>query len=1011
MHYANEQQNELTVGNTFLEAVISLDGTPRLIGLLNKITGDRLLFEGGKECALRLATGNRRIYIPSWRFHPGSGDDVPNEEDAGFTAGFHLPETDTSAWNRAFFLNEWRIGTPGYSTVVYPGYAWYRQSVILPSESLGEQIEFTLGGCDDKDWNEYWVYVNGILIGHSTPSGNCHPAPKYTLNFGDDAYSALRFGEFNLIAVQAKGLDRRFPGMSIPDAERYTIVSELADQYITIRGAAYREVSEFRLTDHKVISDADRSIVEMNMVNDQEGISISSRYWVHGDEPAVHKQLVVQNIGDMEHTLLEIDLQMLTGNFEASGGGMGFPCYIGDQVFCGVRHPAGVSQADENEVTLTSYPGKRIPPGGSYESKVAVLGVGPEGKAGQSFVEYLTKHICRKTQLLKMYHCYGIQDVAGQDRSYLTEEIVLSNLDDIANMQENGVDFDYYFIDAGWSNPEGDLKDFHPQCFPDGPMRIAERIKGLGLKLGLWTSPGAGPMAFYDSPLSRPQLAPCCGAGEVLCMASEPWRTMYRDALLYHVRETGVTGFKLDGYSIFCNNPDHSHLPGKYSCETIVDATIEILEEVRRECPDVFFMFYWGIRSPWWLLHGDTMFERGLLMEGATPADAPTKLLRQSVSLSFDQATHHAWDKIPLRAGDSLGVWVSNNRRSSFMGKEGWQDAWVMEIARGNMMSQIWGDLSNFDADDLHFMAQMSLWLKDNSHMLHDPKQILGDPWKPEPYGYSYFRGDTGAVFIYNPTFEQRNVSLQISNLLGNTPARNGGSYNLNYVYPSAQGGSMLNPWPLHADDKIDLCLDPFAVNMLQISDGSVDPPLGELVCPERPKAISLPCSFREVSIYELNWEDNEAVPFIRDVVHGRISPYEHKELLWEGIPANSDERDGKVVRRVIGGNTPIEPSPEGTSLLIACRLSRDGIFWHHHAMHEIIFVRAAFKGDILPVKSLPYRWHEQAGAWCWILFELPLPQISEPTDINVEILAYTPESVDVEIKTWHWRETSGSRL
>ena len=38
-----------------------------------------------------------------------------------------------------------------------------------------------------------------------------------------------------------------------------------------------------------------------------------------------------------------------------------------------------------------------------------------------------------------------------------------------------------------------------------------------------------------------------------------------------------------------------------------MNALIEFLHALDAECPDVFLMLYWGYRSPWWLLHADTL--------------------------------------------------------------------------------------------------------------------------------------------------------------------------------------------------------------------------------------------------------------------------------------------------------------------------------------------------------------------------------------------------------------------
>ena len=90
---------------------------------------------------------------------------------------------------------------------------------------------------------------------------------------------------------------------------------------------------------------------------------------------------------------------------------------------------------------------------------------------------------------------------------------------------------------------------------------------------------------------------------------------MLSTAFRKHIRENGVRLCIFDTLATICFNPNHDHLPGVYSTEAIQNAIIELLGALDAECPDVFLMLYWGYRSPWWLLHADTLFEPGLAID------------------------------------------------------------------------------------------------------------------------------------------------------------------------------------------------------------------------------------------------------------------------------------------------------------------------------------------------------------------------------------------------------------
>ena len=56
--YAFQQTDSLVVGNGFVEATITLDGSPHLASLTNKLTGTMFRFRNNEDCVLRLASGS-----------------------------------------------------------------------------------------------------------------------------------------------------------------------------------------------------------------------------------------------------------------------------------------------------------------------------------------------------------------------------------------------------------------------------------------------------------------------------------------------------------------------------------------------------------------------------------------------------------------------------------------------------------------------------------------------------------------------------------------------------------------------------------------------------------------------------------------------------------------------------------------------------------------------------------------------------------------------------------------
>src|SRR5437867_352199 len=147
---------------------------------------------------LRLATDAARIDIPDWHFHAGSGEAVPPEHDWGMQLELHRKPFDNGIGPRAQRLTDTLLGPPWYTDIHYPGYCWYRRMVEIPKTWEGKPVVLVLGGGDEWDWRNYWVYLNGELIGrHSydtTYASPFHEIPRYVLNPAEPNYGRLKFG-------------------------------------------------------------------------------------------------------------------------------------------------------------------------------------------------------------------------------------------------------------------------------------------------------------------------------------------------------------------------------------------------------------------------------------------------------------------------------------------------------------------------------------------------------------------------------------------------------------------------------------------------------------------------------------------------------------------------------------------------------------------------------------------------------------------------------------------------
>jgi hypothetical protein len=336
----------------------------------------------------------------------------------------------------------------------------------------------------------------------------------------------------------------------------------------------------------------------------------------------------------------------------------------------------------------------------------------------------------------------------------------------------------------------------------------------------------------------------------VMCRATEPIRSMYVEAFRHHIRENGVRLLKFDNLHAVCNNPGHEHLPGLYSTEPIQDAVIEFLHALDRECPDVFLMLYWGHRSPWWLLHADTLFDSGIGIEAASPSALPAPHVRDSVTQRLDQAQWHASD-VPALGKDSLGVWLSDWGWNSSVGKERWPEGFVMDLCRGSLLAQPWSDYPWLSPPERKQMGELIALLKAQPQCFANPRFILGDPWKDEPYGYCCTDGKRAFLAIHNSAWKDSVLKLQLGPEWGLPEGR---SWRIFRWHPDP--ARLVGPGESFGAETA-LAVRPFEVVLLEVV------PSGQAASLDRPMPSKpIPTAFAEPSrAVEVAVEDRLAQP------------------------------------------------------------------------------------------------------------------------------------------------------
>ena len=775
-----------------------------------------------------------------------------------------------------------------------------------------------------------------------------------------------------------------------------------AQEVTLVFSAAAEKVQEplLRVSDLQVgaVTEADGSHAVLSLRSPSTGLEVAAHYQLDG--PTRRKWVVVRNTTARDLLLLDVELDSFASSAPMSGGGQGQPVFIADEAFAAVEYPSGENRTDNGHLKLAHFPGRRLPPGGTYTGQAALVSVAEDGQALPHFVSYIRDRSVRRERVLSVYTPFGINNQWGPC-STLDDEQALDVLDLLARWQKRGVRFDYFTLDTGWVDASSDLTRFRPTAYPNGPQEVVDRVNDLGMKFGLWFATSWGAESCWDHAAAWPgRAAPVMGYlngvpakahfGGSFCFGYDPYVNMLRKAVLYHIRENRVRFLKFDGGSYYCDSTDHGHLPGKYSTERMYDNLIGIANAARAAAPDAFVMWYWGLRSPFWALYGDSIFESGLHMEGSGTSSSPTLYYRDSVTLAQDQNAQYA-KLIPPLVKDSLGVWLADTRWGNFMGKKRWREALVMDLGRGSLLfPNLWGDVYLLDDDDVEFLAWIGSLAKRNESAFVQRRTILGDPWRNDVYGYAHFRGAHGFLFINNAHFACRRAALTLDASIG-LEAKPGAPLQVVALFPERQRILREDGSPYRAGDTLSLWVRPFEVLMLEVKSSAK-------------AATALPA--RRLT-------DAEAAGLGIALSLQAVPPDPSLDVQF--VDAARFEQQGFTSRAYAFCSTlPALEGPQAI-LAVAIRLRQGEAEWRYSPVVAEIAQARVRIGDqnvqLVPVPDGRQFGNTQKAGCSWVVYKMRLSPNWSHRPVQLAVHAWLPPGVEAHVSAWvvqrWWRENT----
>ncbi|MFA5057731.1 MAG: hypothetical protein WC485_06425, partial [Opitutaceae bacterium] len=433
-------------------------------------------------------------------------------------------------------------------------------------------LRFLLGTC----------LVGGLLAG-ARPAWAEEPVLCRVVQQDKQVQLESPFFEFCLdtsAGLRAKSWTNRLTGrkLSLGDGPELEFDLGLPDHPL--------QTPSLKIATVQVKSEGQTGEVVIGLTSEAPALTATVTYrWAAG-QPVLHKFVELTNrSGDEWNRLLNIRL----GTYRTAAAieqpkmdkpPQSFPLYLDGEFFLTVAHPAGWATGGDGKVSLRQYPGMKLAPGGRFECMETIYGVAEAETARKAFVSLVRSRMRRvrrgHDQPYAIFEPFGAKPndpkYAKDPRPTYTalfeenEAFVLDNIAKVAQGQrEDGCHFDYYSLDF-WTDYQGDLKGLDPRNFPHGLTPIRQALDQLGTKLGLWVDSSYELWSIGGNPAVRATLNydPKAGPGGILpsfCRATEPIRSMYTEAFLYHLRENGVRLLKFDNIATICTNPNHAHLP------------------------------------------------------------------------------------------------------------------------------------------------------------------------------------------------------------------------------------------------------------------------------------------------------------------------------------------------------------------------------------------------------------------------------------------------------------------
>jgi hypothetical protein len=352
-----------------------------------------------------------------------------------------------------------------------------------------------------------------------------------------------------------------------------------------------------------------------------------------------------------------------------------------------------------------------------------------------------------------------------------TEELAIHELNEIIRLKKNGVQVDYYVMDAFWFDKDGGYRTWHKQHWPNGPDKWFAACKENNIKPGMWFSTNLVTMGGKTALAIIPEWKDSVGTDpNILCLFAGGYLNHLSESLQIWYNK-GVRLFKFDfAYFEAVTIKEKNKFPAEEIKEKNKTAFMKMLQNFRAKNNDVLITGYNGFGGdmentympfdkkidPRWLDTFDTLY-----CGDPRFSDVPMmNIWRSQDNYSDHQVSAYKAYGMPIRRIDNCAFMIGKTGTCYYRANNCWKGMLILELARGGWLNVYHGNLELLNNEDAKWFAKtQSIY-----HELQKQDQIetLGEiPGKGKPYGFKS-SGKKGELFtVVNPSQEVVTITLQ----------------------------------------------------------------------------------------------------------------------------------------------------------------------------------------------------------------------------------------------------------